>query len=329
MQRKRAPGKINRIDPIARLLADPCNSNLSVGLYGSVKGSATRTHRVTNLGRGVTGSTDNSGYIIWFPDYHNNAVQSTGLVNCISFHGTNVDSAPAPTNWGLAAGSSVTTASSLPDPAYGFVLSDVCQDARTLAACMKATYLGTTSNARGLIYPLTNIPPDLLFRGGAANSPPSIAQIISYARESKRCTGTSEVRWRPSGAHLGFRDEYASPFECNTGGGATLSADARTTEPSGIGFAWYGISSANDIQIDMYKAIEWRAEAGSFLSSVKPAGADSSGIIQRVTNALDKWSPGWQTQMMDSAYTFASGMLREAVLGGAGPVNVHRGIEFR
>lgn len=289
----------------------------------------TRVHRVTNLGRGVTGSTDNSGYIVWYPDYHSPSTTATAAVNCVSFHGVNVDSAPAQSAWGTAGGSSTTTCSSIPDPALGFVASEVCQDARTVAACMRATYLGTTSNARGLIYPLTNIPADFLLRGGIGQTPPTVSQVISYARESKRCTGTSEVRWRPSGSTLGFKDEFPGCFDVSSASNPTLANNVKQTEPSGVGFAWYGISSANDIQIDFYKAIEWRAEAGTNLSSVRPVGADNTTVLQRVTDALDKWSPDWQTRMMDTAVDLLSNTLRETVLGGAGPTSSLRGIEFR
>lgn len=321
--------KLARLDPIAQLVMDPCNANLKLGIYGSVKGMATRVHRISSIGNGVTGTTDNSGYILWFPDYHCPGGTTTAERNCFLYNAVNVLTGPAAAGFGCGAANGTTTTSSMNDPAYSFVESDVCQDARTLAACMRVTYTGTTSNARGLIYPLVNVPADAIIRGGASTTPPSPSDLIAYARESKRCVGTNEVRWRPTGSSLGFKDNLPGPIQCNSATAPTLNSSVRNEEPVAIGFVWYNVSSPNDLQVDFYKAIEWRAEPTSLLSSAKPIGADNTSVMQRVTNALDRIYPQWQTHAMEGAMDLASSMLQTAVLSGTqGNANL-RGIEFR
>jgi len=276
--------------------------------------------RIADLATWPASSTN--GFVIWFPTYHNqrnSSLTSASPVNLVAFATNNANTAPAIADFGKASGSTNLTAASITDPAASFISSDNCQDARCISACIRYMYTGSTSTARGLIYPLTNIPIEAVVYGGTGNAPPPINQLQQYATMNCRVTDVGEVVWRPNMEGMTFRaDQEGCINPSGTSGGTTSLANyTRHTGVYGIGFAFTGISSLDDLTFEFYKNVEWRSEPGFGISSVQPRGTESPSFIQRAINKLDKSSPNWQTRFTDTAMNMVSKGLQNIVLSGA------------
>jgi len=309
-----------KMDPYARMINDPCNATLKPGLYGSNYGLLARFHNRFTINQITSGwNTSTSGWVIWFPSYHNSLNASTtsnAPVNLVAFGG---GGQPTIADFGKAGIS--TTAGSFNDPAASFVASDTCMDARTLSACMKITYTNTTSGAKGLVFPLTNIPIEAILFGGTGDLPPTVSQLAQYSTVMARAVDSFEVKWRPS-MEATFRAEdegCINPSSTSTGN-TTLSSYVRHSGVFGIGFAFDNITAISDYVIDCYKNIEWRPEPNIGMPQQQPTGTENPGYITRAVQFLDRANPDWQMQMASSATQLVTSALSRMVLSGdSGP----------
>jgi hypothetical protein len=141
----------------ARMLSDPCNAPLVPGIFGGIQGNLIRVK--SRVAFDSAFSTTTAGYMVWFPDYQN-ITQAGGTgsnFNMIQWGDSTGNVQPTLLNFGNVTPATTTTAHSFTDPANQFVSSSTCADARTVAACIKVVYTGTTSNQSGAIYPLMNL----------------------------------------------------------------------------------------------------------------------------------------------------------------------------
>jgi len=299
-----------KFDAYATMIADPCNAVLVPGMYGSDAGMLARFKSTYAFSAyNASWAAQPFGYVLWFPSYHNPTTTS-GPANFFMFAAATSGTSPTLLNYGVF-GAGATTASSVTDPAYNFVNGDTAQDARTLSACLTTSYIGTTSNAKGLFIPLTNVPLTAVLQGGTVNAPPTFDQLRNYATMQERAATTNEVIWRPS-VNTPFTDDGLSGITVTNAANAVTNISAEVTPPMGIGFVLYGVSAMSDYTISAYKNIEWRAEPASGLTIQPPRGVDNPARISAALTKLDKKRPNWQTQAMHTAGT----ILTDVVLAG-------------
>jgi len=298
------------------MLMDPCNATLVPGMYGSSYGLLARFRNVNNFDSYFSGSK--CGFVIWFPSYHGTTPAISGNASFFQFGAATSSGAPTLNNYGLSGGNSASYAKSFLDPAHVFVESATCQDARTLSACLRVTYTGTTSNAQGIIVPLTNIPLTTLLYGGVGSAPPTIGELMQYGTNEKRAIGTYEVKYRPQPTGVGFIDTASPCVDVNSGSPSTIPSSTANVPPTGIGFVFLNVDKLSDFSISAYKNVEWRPEPTSGLVSSAPRGVENPSILSKSLNYLDSRFPGWQSQMADRAFDIVSDGLSSMVLGGAG-----------
>lgn len=310
------------LSPFAKLVADPCNSKLVPGLYGSTEGM---------LGRFINDVTVKSaysalkfGYIVWFPTFHNDQDVSTSTQTCLNtimWASSNASAIPALNDYGR--GNTLLTAVSYPDPCYNFIKGDVCQDARTLSACLEVEYSGTTSGGQGLVGTLTNVPVSALLYGGTGNTPPSVTMMMQYCNQKTRAVDREIVKWRPKIGDASFRDDINGPImTANSAGGITsIPSYSNDDAPTGIGFVFYNVTALSDYLITATKNIEWRPEVGSGLSQMPPTGTTSPGILNGILKSLDDNYPGWQVKMAQGSASLLVNAVAQMALGGAMPSN--------
>lgn len=299
------------------MIADPCGSTLVPGIYGSQYGMLTRnvqrfTPSVGNVG---AASSATSGFIVWFPNSHCNALPGVGgEVNCVFFGNSNPDASPQLLNYGFETAATNLTAKSIADPSYQFMNTDIAMDARTLSACMRVTYTGTTATAKGVIMPLMNIPQAALLIGDNAGTPASTTNLSRYSVKQFRAVDTVEVLHRP--AVSDFQREGIGAFQNNFGGNTVTSNYSERSNALGIGFAFYNVTSLSDYLFNFYKNIEWRPEPVSGFANIVPRGIDNPSNLSRALAYLDSVMPNWQARLSDSATQQFITSLTRTVFGG-------------
>lgn len=313
---KKAPSS----SPVAALINDPCGAKIPDRVYGDDSGYSMRL-KLTRTADLYNNTAHRFGYVVWFPDYHNISRNGNATVAGTNFFQWNsTDSQSRPVSLGFGAQSTATTTptttSSITDPAYNFVAGETCQDARTLAACLKVRYVGTTSNARGNFYPLVNVPLELLI-----NDLPNVSEMVQYATQEIRADDNLEIKHRPSTRASGnYHNQRYGPIGCATGVAPSLYASAEAQGPVGIGFVWFDISSPVDVFFDAYKVIEWKPEANSGIPLKPPRGGFTTETVRNAINFLDTRLPGWEAVVSSVGGGAAMGLttlLRRVVLGGA------------
>jgi hypothetical protein len=307
------------MSPVAALINDPCGAKIPEGFYGDDSGYHMR-FRITRTINAYGNSDHKFGYVIWYPDYHcvsRNGNASLGNVNLIQWNSTDAVTRPSLLAFGCQPTSTLTpgTAGSVTDPAYDFVNGTTCQDARTLAACLKIRYTGPTSFAQGNIFPLTNIPVELLIE------PPTVQELMQYANRDIRCDDCLEVKFRPVGRASGnYHKASAGAINCSTGSNPTVPASTEQVAPTAIGFVWYDISTAEDVFYDCYKVVEWKPEVNSGVPGKAPKGGFTTELVRSGINFLDRNMPGWDTvvgSIGGSGADLLTTMLRRVVLSGS------------
>lgn len=301
------------------MINDPCNATLVPGIYGSSYGLLARFRNVNMMATPFEGAQ--YGYVVWFPSYHNNlSSEAAGITNPLNFvywASDNPAVQPSLVNYGINYNDAVT-AHSFADPAFSFVSGDTCQDARTISACMRITYTGNTSDGRGIIAPLKNVPLTAVLNGGSGGNPPSINDLLRYSTAEKRGTETQEVKWRPTPLDARFRDSRSSLIDPTAGSPTSISNQASADPPVGIGFVIYNVLAMSEFSISTYKNIEWRPEPVSGLVSQTPTGVENPTFLSKALTTLDRLAPNWQTSMKDAAISMAQNALTNLVLGGTG-----------
>jgi len=308
-RRKRKARAGVSMDPYMTMIADPCNAELVPGMYGSNQGMLARFKASFAFSEyQAAWGAYKYGYILWYPTFHN-ATTTSGHANLFFFGSSSPAVTPTLLNYGVFGNS--TSASSATDPAYNFVSGDVCQDARTLSACIVSTYTGTTSDAQGLYIPITNFPLTAALSGGTGNAPATVDQLRNYATMQERAATTDEVVWRPSVSSTFYPFSTEGVLVSN-GSNSTIPSSSVVANPVGIALVYYNVSALSDYTVTCYKNIEWRAEPTSGLTMQPPKGVDNPARISKALNTLDNKKPFWQTKFGHTTAT----ILRDVVLGG-------------
>lgn len=306
------------IPALTMMLRDPCNAPLAPGLHGSSQGMLARTVLLRSADSGFSALTNL--YVVWFPSFHNAkyndpASNDGKRVNIFMWASNSQATGPSLTNFGNVADATTTTAHSIDDPAWSLIAQGSAVDARTLSACIRVQYLGTTSGCKGSFVPLHNIPVEALLRNNdTAQTPASINDLQRYATQrGTRVTDCKEVIFCPDPSSAIFRDATTGPFVVDAGFNTSMSSVSRADEVNGFGFVLTNVSAASDYQIDLVKNVEWRADLGVGFTAVPRRGTDDPSVLHRVVDILDKSKPGWQDPVMNMASNFLS----DVVLAGS------------
>lgn len=273
VKKAKAPSK-RTASAYALMLANPCNAHLVGGQYGTSEGFLSKVRSMLTLPATAT-NTDTCGAFLWSPSYHNNAVNNAPM-NCFLFRAAS--SATQMVNTALDPfGSALTTTqervAGYKDPAYDFVNSALCRDARVLSSCLRLTYTGTMSTLSGQLcvvqgLPLTSLLTDL----------PSVDSLFVLNADKgsvfhRMPLDTTEAVWKPQdpeAALVRFKDTADGPVTNVNPGPSVISAEALAFEPVFYGFAWRGLTAGASISLvfDFIKNIEWRpAPAQGFVQA--------------------------------------------------------------
>jgi hypothetical protein len=312
---KRRNRKTKKLSLYARMIAQPCDSTLVPGMYGSTQGMLSRVHTSGNV---VSANT--YAYFLWFPSYCCNWASSTTTSTPVNFvYFTTNTPATGPTVADYGHGAVSTTASSWSDPAYDLSNSDMCADMRTLGACLRVQYTGSTSASKGMIYPLHNVPLEAVLSGGSGDTPASVTNLQRYANSAIRAVDKCEIVWRPTPDAMNFRrdDEGIINPSGTAGGNTTLSSYAVHAGTTGFGFVLWNVTSITDYVVESYKNVEWRAEPNSGFTYVQPKGADNPNLLAKVLGELDSKIPSWQNNLVDMATTGITNAIAKIALGGS------------
>jgi len=307
---------------IERMIVDPCNGPV-VPYAASQGGYVTRFKRTIKLHQVAA---NNNGYLVWFPDYHNMHLEGEGG-NCLYFESAN--SADSPYNLSShPLGTGTTGGQFTADPVYSWADSATCQDARTLAACIRLRYSGKLADAEGTIAAIREISATQFFNGsGAFNSPCSIDQLMTFAPEVERFNPEGiEIRYRPhddtSVPRTSGKSSNTTTDRCFqlgvTGTVATSmpSGDVAGGEKRGIAIAWTGLNTGatSDVWVDFVKVVEWRPNTSSGMVETAPVTAVDSNTFGRALERLDHFIPSWQTAT--SAFPSALTQARDLIMAG-------------
>lgn len=281
----------------AQMLADPCNSKLVPGFYGSSEGYLARFHKVVAP---VDVASGTCGAILWVPDYHcvGPVAATQTRYNLICLAGTASGATVVLDGYG-------TGSLAVVDPCYNFVNGTVATDARTLSACIRMSYLGQMATTQGMVGHI-----DIAFanledriRGDAL----SIDSLFELSQVVQRTNlDPLEQRWTPSAASDRFRgpgdtagtsQDFAVAVASSV---YTLGTAASVENPRMIGFVWKGFASGTPfssiLQFDCYKNIEWRPQATAGISMPNPVRTSTVSPAHQALVALDAAAPGWRNK---------------------------------
>jgi hypothetical protein len=328
------------------MIANPCDSVLTPGIYGSSEGLLAR------LKKTVFNSTNNTaGYILWAPEYHcafSDQDEKPGDAtpyNCGNLFLWASDSADQQPfndkedNLGEMAYGSQQSQTFVPatakssaftadDPARSFLDSDLVQDARTISACIRMKYTGQMYHASGEIAFIEDLPIQSLLYGADGSEAASVNQLFQQANHTARLGAhNAEIVARPDEHADTFRDDRATPIDVaisdreaglpSQRSQSSVSQDGKIRSPSVFGFAWRGIDlgTANSVNLafDLVKNIEWRPEPVSGLTHATPVQLSPIPLTQSAVAYLDEHHPGWTTRLFQGLGTAA----RLALAGGS------------
>lgn len=276
------------------MVGDPCNGPLVKGLYGDHRGILSRFRSTTNAG--VSGST--YSVILWNPACKcPQATTNDQTFNVLWYQTSSSTNTPSNTNWGY--NPALGGVSSAQDPEnvalYGSSRNPgvgIASQSRTLAACIKATYTGEQAKFKGMVYPLTNIPTDIM---GTA---PTIETFRQYATHGSR-NFEQEVRYTPSRAASELNDNVRPASNFISGGSARV--DSVSPDPTLIGMLFYNCD-AGDFAIDLYKVVEWMPEIGRGFPSCPIESIGEYDTFSTVVAYMSRtFGPDWQTRLMHNA----------------------------
>lgn len=308
---------------VAHMLADPCDGPL-IPYAASGGGYVTRFKRTIKLHHVPA---NNNGYIIWFPDFHGTSGQGNPA-NVVYYEDATSSTPPTNTTAGPF-GSGITGSGQFTmDPCFNWVNSATCQDARTLAACLRLRYSGKLADTTGTIAVVKEISASQLFNGsGGVNTPASVDNLMTFAPEVERFNPEGvEVRYRPHddtslprSTGLSVNSAGDRVFLCGTSGTAATQlpvGDVATADKRGIGIVWTGLNSGAsvDVWVDMIKIVEWTPNTSVGIVESPPVTSVDSNVFGRALSFLDKNIPNWQT--LSSATPSALTRQRDMILAG-------------
>lgn len=291
---------------VANMIRDPCNAELQPGFHSTDEGVLSRLKtRHSMLG------TNTCGFVLWAPAYASVDDPSGGPSNFFIF--TRANSSDHPTNSGAAPfGSGASTidgqGTTLEAGASPFCKSAIVADQRSVGACMRLLYFGRMDSAAGQVAIIENLPAEALIDDGTGVVS-NVDQLFNRASRVMRMgTSTFEVKYRPGTASALFKTERDGVITVGNGVASTLTSESLRFGPKLMGFAWKDVSAVSDLSIECFQNIEWRPNTDSGFVSVIPRQLSSPGMTERVLLYLDRYYPGWETNVLTSTARLVSQM---------------------
>lgn len=336
------PAGNNKVQHLARLINDPCfgpTENLPFTDASSI------IKRVKSTGTLQTVGANNSGYLVWYPAYHNrgSAFGTGEAFNMLKFEPSAsstrcLNSIADPMGTTLA-----TSGRVLNDPLYPALNSatNVFREAATMAACLKVRYLGTTSNCQGEVCMIENLSLAQLcsqFTGLM----PSVDEMFTLARRPMRITMEDmEVKWSPNGGDkfrgvgregtalsVGIAGNNDSCMASGTPASAASELMAiNPAQERGIVFAWRGLptGTTGNLRFEATKVVRLETGALSGFCEARPPAEIPSSYFAAAVDALDRAAPMWRetaahygTNAMYSAASSMRNRVVNMVMGGSG-----------
>lgn len=275
------------------MLADPCDSVLTPGLFADSSGILSRYKTSVYPAEATT-----NGYLLWNP----NALSESNAGS--AFYWSAASAATQPSNLvatPFGAGPIANTSIQQSLGANPFAISAICADYRTISACLRLMYNGTTSGCTGRIAFVENITPEqLLSAGGGA--PLSVNNLFDLSTKTSRTQlDAMEIRYRPNVTASDIYRRKLYDTSINVGVVASTISTVSTSSRFGdvfYGFAWMGVAS-NQLVFETIHNIEWRPEAGQGYASTVPKLIHPSPVMGSLLKYLDDQYPGWTHKAWD------------------------------
>lgn len=287
------------------MIADPCNSVLVPGLYGSQEGLLARV-KSTYVSGEFAAQGRTCGYVLWCPEFSNKGLQGLAagdtdqFGNLFVFEHASPNYRPSNDPSKPFGTTAVDTTLSIQDPASSLIDSQVVADCRPLNACIQMTYFGKMLDAAGEVAYIANLPfSELLTGGPVADGYPDgttlcVNDLMNYSTNKKRLgVDTREAVFKPdpimSSTFRGANDVLLrSPLVVGGDGGiAEITDEAKAVDPVVFGFAWRNFTPDSGVSFDFTKSIEWRPDATSGLTQVPVRHMGPSKVPSAVRN-LDR-----------------------------------------
>lgn len=295
---------------LARMIADPCTSTPTDGLYGDKGGFVTKTKVMYS-----PGSANTSGFILWCPSCFGQTAPATPISTIIYSPAggaqiLNTVADPLGTNLATS-GLAITSAGD------SFGLSTTVSKLRTAAACMRMTYIGTTSTCAGRVAFVEGLTTSQLMTGL-----PAIDDLFALATKVERTTlEPMEVTYRPDDTlDSRFKEAPFTPILKGTAAAvaSTITTEGKDLDPKWIGFAWAGIA-ATSFTIETIRIVEWVPDTGSSFAMPVPV-QESDSYVRPILSYLDRAFSGWSTTAMQHGGRIAADLANMALAGGGPPL---------
>jgi hypothetical protein len=345
---------VNLTKPVVdylKLVSDPCMGPLVRSVGHVHPGAVTERLRTTftsgyrwNGTATVAVDLSTSGYIVWFPSYHNDGLTPSGVPSAAYSPGnlylfTSTTPGTAPVNATATPAGQCNNSTGMDVLISGNFLEDPAQPqlsgtspfvrATCLSACLQLDYIGALSAISGQVacvqnYSLASFIQNTNASGGAIPAFPSVDQVFAHAAERSRLHPEgAEVIWRPTEDSsiprtAGARDQsfqqtdlvLDAPFWVGAvGADYTRVCATNPNEVYGMCLAWKGVP-AGSLSINAVKVVDFELAARNgqieeIRTSVPPS--EPSTTIDSVINVLDDVAPGWQSNLRDMASEAAHG----------------------
>lgn len=326
VRRRRNRARNNTGDHLlAELIANPCTGPL----VNVVAGSSITERLRTTISPG--GGANGSGYLFWFPSFHNYSNGADTPMNAFYFEGTAGGATPFNTQAApMGTGTPSTTGLAVSDPVGPLLIANVYSRAQTLSACAQIEYIGPLQSISGQVALIPNI--SMRAFNTAINTPTvtpvSVDSLFNYAsvRERLQVTG-HEVVWRPSPeesvprtgggeynsvtAYIGPRPN--APMMLGTPGTDGTLISAETSDSLGICIAWKGMPNiANCLSINLVKTVGLELTPSSAIQAPFRPTVSTTGPspFNTITSWLDRNAPNWQAHAMNRTVGVAGALAR-------------------
>jgi hypothetical protein len=299
----------------AQMISDPCNCVLTPGLYGDIAGIMGRFKATQTV---VTSGANSAGYFLWCPT-RCNAAGSTSAVSWVSSSAfTNPQNSNTERFGTYTSGFNVS--SSFRPAGDEFILSPTLAEFRTLSACVRMLYLGTTSSCSGRVAYIQGLSSSQLLY--TDDGPISVTDLFNMATKTQRVSlDTMEVSYRPDeGVSEIFRNDQQPALRFVASSPTIIPGADQAMGDSWFGFAWQGVDS-KEFSFETIRNIEWKPKPILGQAIVPPAQVGEP-MVRKATQLLDRVSPGWDTTLMQMGTRMAGSAANRAinfVLGGSYP----------
>ncbi|APG77213.1 hypothetical protein [Hubei narna-like virus 11] len=370
--RPRTSGLSKVITDYAKMVMDPCHSTLVRTIGTATAGSVTERLRST-IGTPTSAIVSAvgvrtivpapSGYIIWFPSYHN-GTGNLNPANCFIYTSpssstttfvVNNDGRPTNTN-ALPMGTEAydTTGLFVQDPANNLLsgAASVFSRGTTVSACLQLENLVSLSTMQGQVAVVKNYNLAAFDLNSGTNlelKAPTVNEVFAYAEERRRIDPAGhEVVWRPTDASSvarGIGNEAlgknfaGSPYTdvCfqagQTGINSTNLAATAPEHQYGICIAWRGMAAFTTnvglnnepITLNLIKIVDFELAARNGQIESKPKPPPAPGVSKDVgVSFLDRVFPHWQSTTVKLAH--AGAVTAASMIGGSAAGNIVDGI---